>query len=327
MMDSIPKESDTSEYPLSTTHVGGQDATTRQIVIVSSRTLACVSNSRLLLYKLEGDQEGSHTKGEGNVFGRPEESLDISDPVSLHPPKSEGHTFTDDRGISAVAVDEDHQLIAVCGRSVGKPASIYIYSTESFALLRRCRALGEQGFSVAAFRGKFSLDTKSNGNQNKYSKTTNASSGVPSTGEEPALNAGELEELANHLGTNVDPRADVSQTKPSSFAIDEDELDEGVITDEQLCNPEQVPLLAVIGWEGDGGEAGSLGSQYLSLWNIQDGKAFLRLKTPALQVTSLRWYAVHKKAVFVPLERRSSALHFKCIYLKMLTSAECTELL
>ncbi|KAL8275156.1 hypothetical protein Esti_000906 [Eimeria stiedai] len=286
-MDLVQNELDTSQYPMSTTHIGGQDATTRQIVIVNSGTLACASNSQLLLYKLETYRGSSDSGREGGDFRGSEESLLLAEPVSLHPPKSEGHSFAGGRGISAVAVDEDHEVIAVCGRSVGKPATIYIYSAQTFELLRQCTALGEQGFAVAAFRGKFNLGSEATAESKRYSKRTAASSGPagPTVGER-ILAADAAEE---HLEKTVDQQAAASQTRSLSSDVENDELEEGLITHEQLCNPEQAPLLAVIGWEGDGGEAASLGSQYLTLWNIGDGTAILRLKTPALQVMSLYW--------------------------------------
>lgn len=60
----------------------------------------------------------------------------------------------------------------------------------------------------------------------------------------------------------------------------------------ELVDPEQVPLLAVVGWEGDEGEVASLSTSYLTLWNVSTASAFLRLNTPALQVLDLQWYEV-----------------------------------
>lgn len=89
---------------LVTTHIGGQDATRPQVFIVDDETLACVNNTQLLLYKV------------ASLSSTSEEH--IVQPYVLHSSKS----FKDNGGISAVAVDRDYELIAVCGRCTGKPA-------------------------------------------------------------------------------------------------------------------------------------------------------------------------------------------------------------
>ena len=76
----------------------------------------------------------------------------------------------------------------------------------------------------------------------------------------------------------------------SRLELAADQYENDIISNEELCDPEQVPLLAVVGWEGDGGESASLSNSYLTLWNVSSGSAFLRLKTPALQVLLLEWY-------------------------------------
>lgn len=103
-----------AQPPMRTTHIGGQDSSRQQLLIVDRNTLACVTNTQLILYKI-----GSFPpKCEADLL-TPSNAPCLRDPYVLH----SSNTFEDDGGISAVAIDNDHELIAVCGRSIGKPAS------------------------------------------------------------------------------------------------------------------------------------------------------------------------------------------------------------
>ncbi|KAL8440052.1 hypothetical protein Efla_004036 [Eimeria flavescens] len=290
-MELTNHELDISQLSTGTTHIGGQDASTPQIVIVDADTLACVCNTHLLLYQVVAGSRTSNSNTEGGNLLQSHEEVRLAHPLLLHPPNGEGYTPDGDRGISAVAVDRDHQLIAVCGRTVGKPANIYIYSLRNFQLVTCCKALGERGFSAAAFRGKFTRGGELGVARNADSKPTSASP-KPSSSSVGALIpvndplflvSEEVEKVGGDKGNNVGPSelASVDDGKDQNAGV--------TIAAEHLYNPDQVPLLAAIGWEGDAGEAASVDSSYLTLWNVSEGAAFLRLRTPALQVMSLQW--------------------------------------
>lgn len=162
-----------------------------------------------------------------------------------------------------------------------KYPAIYIYSSRTLELLRQLKAFSERGFSVAAFRGKFSLSGKDvvpESDSSNVDKEAQLEKSVPSASEES--NA----EPLLHANSESSLKASASSDAEEEHATSEP------IAGDALCDPEQVPLLAVVGWEGDGGEVASLSSSYLTLWNVSTGSAFLRLKTPALQVMSLQWY-------------------------------------
>lgn len=148
--------------------------------------------------------------------------------------------------------------------------------------MRRCKALSERGFSAAAFRGKFPFAGKDMGAPIGSPKAE--VSGLDNAPEGPAFEPESSDEPPKR-----DPPSG-TRPKPSlSLNVKEEDEAGETITNEMLCDPEEVPLLAVVGWEGDGKESASLASSYLTLWNVSKGSAFLRLKTPALQVLSLEW--------------------------------------
>ena len=108
------RKSNLVQCPVGTTHIGGQDLARQQVLIVDSTTLACVTNTQVLLYTVHNFPPLC-----GGDTSPPPEGRCLENPYLLH----SSNDFEDDGGVSAVAVDNDHELIAVCGRSIGKPAS------------------------------------------------------------------------------------------------------------------------------------------------------------------------------------------------------------
>lgn len=151
--------------------------------------------------------------------------------------------------------------------------------------MRRCKALSERGFSVAAFRGKFHLN-----NVAVEAPITPDHMGFPYSAEEQISRekpSGDPETASEQAIS--DNSKQTSRMKQLISDAEDDDDSSGRIENKQQLDPRKVPLLAVIGWDGDGGEAASLACTHLTLWNISEGLAFLRLKTPALQVMSLEW--------------------------------------
>ncbi|CDJ55934.1 WD domain-containing protein, putative [Eimeria maxima] len=260
--------------PLVTTHIGGQDIARQQVLIVDSETLACVTNTQVLLYNVHNFPPVC----EGNISPPPEGSC-LGNPYVLH----SSNDFEDDGGVSAVAVDNDYGLIAVCGRSIGKPASIYVYSIRTLERMRQCKAFSERGFSVATFRGKFSLaDTEARSfAQNSTTAKCHGDEALPEESDSTQ------QSIREHDMDN-----DISGAESPSEELAAGGYPRDNTVEEELYDPKQVPLLAAVGWEGDGGESASLSCCYLTLWNISTGRPFLRLKTPALQVISLEGSSV-----------------------------------
>lgn len=89
-----------------------------------------------------------------------------------------------------------------------------------------------------------------------------------------------------------DAYREISVIGSSTLKLKIEETSDGNMPKDELVDPEQVPLLAVVGWEGDEGEVASLSTSYLTLWNVSTASPFLRLNTPALQVLDLQWYEV-----------------------------------
>ncbi|CDI82516.1 hypothetical protein EPH_0040130 [Eimeria praecox] len=217
------------QCPALTTHTGGQDLARQQVLIVDSKTLACVTNTQVLLYTvhkfppvLGGDSDST-----------PEASC-LRNPCVLH----SSNDFEDDGGVSAVAVDTDHELIAVCGRSIGKPASIYVYSSRTRERVRQCKAFSERGFSVATFRGKFSsAGTKGNIHAQQ--------SAIPTCCGDLALQDEDGGTTENTIHHNANQ--EIYATESPSEEVTAGGRASGDVPAEELYDPEQVPLLAVVG--------------------------------------------------------------------------------
>ncbi|XP_026191656.1 uncharacterized protein LOC34623556 [Cyclospora cayetanensis] len=259
-----------------TTHVGGHDVTRQQVLIVNSKTLLCITNTHALLYTVE-----ALAQAKASVKSQLGSSLSLGKSYLLHRAKS----FEDDMGISAVAVDRDHELIAICGRSIGKPAGIYIYSSKTFALVRRCKAFSERGFSIAAFRGKFPFIGPDAGHavcgltENEGNLEKGPASDDKSTIGRGASDITPSPQYTDEKGPQEVPRV----------VVDAKDIPADTTEKDELLDPVKVPLLAVVGWEGDDGETSSLSTSYITLWNVSDGTIFLRLRAPALQVLALEW--------------------------------------
>lgn len=168
--------------------------------------------------------------------------------------------------------------------------------------MRQCKAFSERGFSVATFRGKFSLaDTEARSfAQNSTTAKCHGDEALPEESDSTQQSIRE-HDMDNDISGAESPTEELAA---GGYPRDN-------TVEEELYDPKQVPLLAAVGWEGDGGESASLSCCYLTLWNISTGRPFLRLKTPALQVISLEWYGLQnthdlprnrQKMNFVPLQ-------------------------
>ncbi|CDJ29126.1 WD domain-containing protein, putative [Eimeria mitis] len=137
-----------------------------------------------------------------------------------------------------IAVDNDHELIAVCGRSIGKPASIYVYSSRTFERVRLCKAFSERGFSAASFRGKFS------------SAGTEASTFKQNSNTSKSFGDGALQAEGDSTPQNTikqDENDEINATESSSGEVAAGGSAGGDALEEELYDSEQVPLLAVVG--------------------------------------------------------------------------------
>ncbi|OEH79492.1 wd domain-containing protein [Cyclospora cayetanensis] len=229
-----------------TTHVGGHDVTRQQVLIVNSKTLLCITNTHALLYTVE-----ALAQAKASVKSQLGSSLSLGKSYLLHRAKS----FEDDMGISAVAVDRDHELIAICGRSIGKPAGKFPFIGP------------DAGHAVCGL-------TENEGNLEKG----------PASDDKSTIGRGASDITPSPQYTDEKGPQEVPRV-----VVDAKDIPADTTEKDELLDPVKVPLLAVVGWEGDDGETSSLSTSYITLWNVSDGTIFLRLRAPALQVLALEW--------------------------------------
>lgn len=159
---------------------------------------------------------------------------------------------------------------------------IYIYSSRTLQLVQHLKALSERRFSGAAFRGKFPLEAKITSSPNKlFTPKPDSLRGIESEAEKNPFVKNQFSEDEEETETGK-----MAVGKTLSF---KNSADSNKMPCDQLRDPLQVPLLAVVGCEAE--ECGShpCSGSYLTLWDVSTGSAFLRLKAPALQVMSLSW--------------------------------------